>query len=121
MIPKATGYKINSNLFNYQCSHIWGHTKNPLLFESIWNICFVPRLYDPFTGHECSCGWNDEFSKLLRRDAHKLFKSIIDDYNKFVEDNSVAEKITYFSKNVSVELSDSFLKDALSEWSLISD
>lgn len=120
IIQNATGYKINSHLFNYQSSHIWGHTKNPLLFESAWNICFVPRLYDPLTGHECTCGWNDEFSKLLRQEAYIRFKNIIDDYNKFVEDNSVIEKIIYFSKNASTEISDNFLNDAISEWTNIS-
>lgn len=116
----ATGYKVNSNLFNYQCSHIWGHTKNPLLFESVWNICFVPRLYDPFTGHECSCGWNDEFSKLFRQKAYMRFKGIIDDYNKFIEETSVIDKIIEFSRKLSLESNDSFLKDSLSEWTHIS-
>ncbi|AET69328.1 hypothetical protein Desor_3879 [Desulfosporosinus orientis DSM 765] len=42
IISRLTGYKRNTNLFNYQVSHIFGKTKNIFLFEAPWNIALVP-------------------------------------------------------------------------------
>lgn len=51
-IEKFTGLKRNRDIFNYQVSHIFGRTKNIFLFEAPWNIAYVPKIMDPFTGHE---------------------------------------------------------------------
>jgi hypothetical protein len=37
---------------NYQISHLFGKTKNPLLFSAPWNFAYIPKYIDPFTGHE---------------------------------------------------------------------
>ena len=52
LIQRTTELKRNSDIFNYQVSHIWGHTKNIFMFEAPWNICYTPKIMDPFTGHE---------------------------------------------------------------------
>lgn len=52
LIQQLTGLERNKHLYNYQVSHIWGHTKNIFLFEAPWNICYMPKVMDPFTGHE---------------------------------------------------------------------
>lgn len=52
LIYKLTGYKRNNNIYNFQTSHIWGRTKNIFMFEAPWNICYTPKITDPFTGHE---------------------------------------------------------------------
>jgi len=119
IIQETTGYKINGNLFNYQCSHIWGNTKNPLLFEAVWNICLVPRLYDPLTGHECKRGWNEEFSKMLKIEAYNRFQDIIEDYNDFIDSNKIFKKIMEFSSMINENNRQEFLTDALNEWSYI--
>ena len=124
-ISAATGYRINKNLLNYQVSHIWGKTKNPILFESVWNICFVPRLYDPFTGHEASGGWNEEFIPLLNHFVFDKFEALISDYNQFVVENNIQSKINAFVDTLlsnarhSTELISRFRYDALNEWSLL--
>ncbi len=124
-ISDATNLKINDNLSNYQVSHIWGKTKNPVLFESVWNICFIPRIFDPFTGHECKGGWNDDFIPMLKRYVYDKFKSIIIDYNQFVLNNCLQDKINEFSNSLlasgkyDIKLIERFRIDALAEWGLI--
>lgn len=121
-ISNATGYRINSNLINYQVAHIWGRTKNPILFESVWNICFVPRLFDPFTGHECKGGWNDEFIPILNRFIYDKFENIINDYNQLITSNDIENKIENYvngllaSSVYDVDLINRFKNDAVAEW-----
>lgn len=55
VIEDCTGLTINKHIRNYQISHIFEErTHNPLLFTAPWMICYVPKILDPFTGHECS-------------------------------------------------------------------
>ncbi len=70
---------------NYQVSHIWGHTKNPLLFVCPWNICLVPKLFDPFTGHEAKGPLIQKFQKAFIDKAKGIYTDLICDYNYFVE------------------------------------
>lgn len=72
-------------LRNYQVSHIWGHTKNPLLFMAPWNICFVPKMFDPFTGHEAKGPLVDKFQKQFKDKAKNIYSDLIADYNDFIE------------------------------------
>ena len=124
-ISSATGHRINGDIQNYQVSHIWGNTKNPLLFESVWNICFIPRLIDPFTGHECSGGWNDDFIPLLREFVYSKYEDLIIDYNDFVTSYDIQQQIhNYVDRLLSAGTIDGalikrFEEDALSEWAPI--
>lgn len=125
-ISKATGHTINGDIFNYQVSHVWGKTKNPILFEAVWNICFVPRIIDPFTGHECKGGWNEEFIPKFKEHVYSSFEDVIEDYNQFIRNNNVQNKIREYVKklrkggNDDAKLIDRFEEDALGEWQLIS-
>ena len=124
-ISKNTGHKINEDILNYQVSHIWGKTKNPILFESVWNICFIPRLYDPFTGHECKGGWNEEFTVLLNHYIYDKYESIISDYNQFLSDNDIKNKINSFvdlqikQNQYDISTLERFKNDAPNEWEII--
>lgn len=72
-------------LRNYQVSHIWGHTKNPLMFVCPWNICFVPKMFDPFTGHEAKGPLVEKFQIAFIERAESLYADLIHDYNTFIE------------------------------------
>ena len=52
-------------LKNYQISHVFGRTKNPLAFCAPWNIVYIPKVMDPFTGHEAKGDYVTEFTNLL--------------------------------------------------------
>lgn len=92
-IQRLTGLKRNKDIYNYQISHIWGHTKNVFLFEAPWNICYTPKLMDPFTGHETKGSWPKEYQKIFLDRAFELYNPFVADYNKLIRDLGVDELI----------------------------
>ena len=95
-IQRTTGLKRNTDIFNYQVSHIWGHTKNVFLFEAPWNICYMPKIMDPFTGHETKGSWPIEYQKIFLERATELYKPFLADYNKLMKDLNVEELIDQY-------------------------
>ena len=55
---------------------------------------------------------------MLCQKAYDQFREIIEDYNKFIKDNHVIDKIESFLQNPpeEIEISEGFKKDVLSEW-----
>jgi hypothetical protein len=126
LIQELTGYKRNENLFNYQVSHIFGLTKNVFMFEAPWNIVWVPKLIDPFTGHETKLHWPVEYQKAFLTMVSKKYKAYIDDFNNIVEKESITEGIKEYCeflkvKNGHSRLLDQFQSDALKEFDQIVD
>ena len=66
---------------NYQISHLFGRTKNPLLFNCSWNIAYIPKYLDPFTGHETQGEHSSEFKDLILPLLKEKFSFYIKDYN----------------------------------------
>ena len=68
LISNLTGYSKQGNsckqIINYQVSHIFGRTKNLFAFTAPWNLAYVPKVIDPFTGHEAKGELVQEFSYL---------------------------------------------------------
>ena len=73
---------------NFQISHVFGRTKNVYTFTAPWNIVYIPKLLDPFTGHEAKGEMIEEFTKLFQRQTYKKYKKYIDDYNKIVSNKT---------------------------------
>lgn len=123
-LQRVTGHRLRSSLLNYQCSHIFGHTKNPLLFEAVWNICFTPKMFDPLTGHEAKGPWPLEYQMKLKSLVRSRFSSLISDYNTFIEEHNIEERIGAFVDSIAdeydAELLADFKRDALAEWQQIS-
>ena len=69
---------------NYQISHVFGRTKNPFCFTAPWNIVYVPKIVDPFTGHEAKGELVDEYTRLFQAQCYSKFSSLIDDFNSLV-------------------------------------
>lgn len=122
-LQAATGHRVNDTLYNYQCAHIFGRTKNPLLFEAVWNICFVPRIFDPLTGHEAKGAWPTEYQELLHQFVQRRFKRCICDYNSFLVEYKLQERIAEYVAQLAGEYDEDLIKrfkeDALSEWATI--
>lgn len=93
LIQRLTGLKRNRDIYNYQVSHIWGHTKNIFMFEAPWNICYTPKIIDPFTGHETQGIWPIEYKEHFIAMAYKLYKPFIDDYNQLLVEYDVKERL----------------------------
>ena len=105
-IEKLTELKRNKHIFNYQVSHIFGCTKNIFLFEAPWNICYVPKFMDPFTGHEAKGEYIANFQKRLFETAYKRYENIITEYNQTINELLITEKIEEYAKTLKREFSD---------------
>lgn len=121
LIQRTTKLKRNSDIYNYQVSHIWGHTKNIFMFEAPWNICYTPKIMDPFTGHETQGIWPAEYQKFFIAKATELYRPFLDEYNSIRKSLDIdkklqeyissqesvipAKKLVQFSKNAISELS----------------
>lgn len=100
VLQKLTGFNKKgkkANIRNYQVSHIFGLTKNPYAFCAPWNIAFIPKILDPFTGHESKSHLTDRVSGILRELAIKEYGKLIEEYNnEMIELN---DQINEFVKN----------------------
>ena len=76
------------HLMNYQVSHLWEkRTHNPLLFTAAWNIAWVPKYLDPFTGHETKGEHVVAFQKRFRQRNRERYGRQIAAYNAYVKAN----------------------------------
>lgn len=125
IISQLTGYKRNTDLFNYQVSHIFGKTKNLFLFEAPWNIAFVPKLIDPFTGHETKGVWPKEYQKLFLEYASGIYGKFIEEYNQIISRDVIIEGISAYidtlksQDSISRDILLQFEKDVRNELSVI--
>lgn len=107
--------KRNDNkntVMNYQISHIFDNTtKNPLMFESPWNIVYMPKILDPFSGHESKGDLTDLFKKTIKELTVSKFKIFIKDYNEILKKYSISSKINDFIELVKEDLDSKKLKD----------
>lgn len=124
LIEKSTGLKKNKTIYNYQVSHIWGKTKNVFLFEAPWNICYAPKIMDPFTGHEAMGDLPAEYKEAFIRKVYEIYENYIADYNRILVDNEVGEKLNEYlysiKNNLSTKEYERFCKDVKDELSPIS-
>ena len=85
LIEKNTIYRKNKNIFNYQVSHVFGNTKNVYCFTAPWNIVYIPKILDPFTGHEAKGEYIEEFKILFYNLILQKFSNEIEEYNNIME------------------------------------
>jgi len=98
IIRELTGYsKIKSSRYepirNYQISHIFGRTKNVFAFTAPWNIVYMPKMLDPFTGHEAKGELIDEYTALFQRQGYERFGRLIDDFNQLISSADFLDRL----------------------------
>ena len=86
LIEEFTGFKNNNNIHNYQVSHVFGCTKNVFAFTAPWNIVYIPKIIDPFTGHEASKNYAEEFKILFYNKIMNMFDKQINEYNGIMDE-----------------------------------
>lgn len=99
LIETLTGYMKKPKpgfkpIQNYQISHVFGRTKNALAFTAPWNIVYLPKLLDPFTGHEAKGDDVAEFTKLFQAQCYERFEDMILDFNEIMESDKLSSKLT---------------------------
>ena len=118
IIKKLSGLTRNKDIYNYQVSHIWGRTKNIFLFEAPWNICYTPKIIDPFTGHETKGDLPGKFQSYFFMYAQKRYRKFIDDYNSIIASFDIPSKIDSFCEAAGIT-DERFRDDAIAELSQI--
>ena len=98
LIRDLTGYsKTKSSkhepIQNYQISHIFGRTKNVFAFTAPWNVVYMPKMLDPFTGHEAKGPMIDEYKDRFQRQSFNHFESLITDYNELITSPKLVDAI----------------------------
>ncbi|MBN1637666.1 MAG: hypothetical protein JW866_01775 [Ignavibacteriales bacterium] len=110
MIQKLTGERKNKTIFNYQISHVFGNTKNVYCFCAPWNVVFIPKIIDPFTGHESKGEYVDTFQKRFKKIIYLKYRSYIEEYN--AEMKRIYPMVESWVKtNISSNEKESFLKE----------
>lgn len=123
LIQKLTGLKRNVDVYNYQVSHIWGHTKNIFMFEAPWNICYTPKIIDPFTGHETKGIWPVQYQNLFLSKVNILYEPFIREYNQILAELNIERRVSEYIFSLRGVVSDrelfQFAKDVTGELSPI--
>ena len=99
LIKSLTGYsKTQSSKFkpirNYQISHIFGRTKNVFAFTAPWNIVYMPKMLDPFTGHEAKGDLVDEYTALFQKQGYNRFEKLIEEFNEIMINPDFRERVS---------------------------
>jgi hypothetical protein len=84
---------LHEPIRNYQISHIFGRTKNVYAFTAPWNIVYMPKLLDPFTGHEAKGDLIDEYTELFQKQGYAKFAKLIDEFNEIVTNTVFIQKL----------------------------
>jgi hypothetical protein len=59
----------------------------------------MPKLLDPFTGHEAKGDMIDEYQKLFQQQSYDKFKPFIDEFNDIITDVNLVKSIeNYFEE-----------------------
>ena len=106
VIRNVTGYSKTKSakyepIRNYQVSHIFGRTKNIFLFTAPWNIVYLPKLIDPFTGHEAKGDLIDEYQTIFQQKSYAHFEALIADYNQIISEPSFQARIDTYLEDIS--------------------
>jgi hypothetical protein len=89
LMKQLTGFsKTKSSrhqiLRNYQVAHVFGRTKNVYAFAAPWNLVYIPKIMDPFTGHEAKGEAVERFTALFQKQTYDKFSNLIDEFNEIM-------------------------------------
>ncbi len=104
-----TEMRGKTKIMNYQISHLFGRTKNPLLFGCSWNIAYLPKYIDPFTGDETQGIYSKRFKEIFRPIIKEKFKFYINDYNEIIRNfinPHIKESLAFVKKECKLDKSD---------------
>jgi hypothetical protein len=101
-IKKDNGTK--RKISNYQVTHIFGRTKNPILFTAPWNIVWKSKMLDPFTGHESKGENTTDYKNAFLKKTKELYNEYINEYNILVSKYFTEEKIENAFNQMSLDL-----------------
>lgn len=123
LLEDCTGFKRSERISekynqirNYQVSHVFGRTKNPYAFTAPWNLAFVPKIVDPFTGHESKGELTNNFAKKFNNYFFEKNKDFIEEFNSIMTD--LHSKIDYYLANLSNTYGDEITETILHKFKM---
>ncbi|MDA2322670.1 hypothetical protein WMZ06_27155 [Bacillus sp. SW7] len=114
--------KKYEQILNYQVSHIFGRTKNPFAFNAPWNFVYLPKVVDPFTGHESHGTLKTAFSSQFKQHFYDKDKIHIEEFNKIMKElepkivDYVKDVDSKFSREYTDKMLQKFKKNVLEEF-----
>jgi len=116
IIRDLTGYSKSPSakheaIRNYQISHIFGRTKNVYTFTAPWNMVYLPKIIDPFTGHEAKGDMVDEYQAIFQQKSYARFEPLIEDYNKLITQPELTDRIAAYLEQMSSIMTDAKTMD----------
>ncbi|CCB92394.1 uncharacterized protein SALIVB_0048 [Streptococcus salivarius CCHSS3] len=90
MLSEYTDYSVTKSeekkiLKNFQTSHVFAKTKNCFAFTAPWNVVYLPKILDPFTGHEAKGEIKIKFERTLQKYFCKKYEVQIREFNSKME------------------------------------
>lgn len=86
-------------LQDYDLSHIWDATQNPLLYTLPWNYYFIPKMISPITDRNVRYDEKRIFLKKIMKKVIKEYSQEIEEYNKFMKENQ-NKIIKYYNEKI---------------------
>jgi hypothetical protein len=102
---------------NYQVSHIFGRTKNPFSFTAPWNIVYVPKIMDPFTGHESKGELTNVFQKQFLEKFYIYYQDYIEEFNEIM--HKLEPGLMHYLSEEKEVITDKFKEDVIQQFSPI--
>ena len=68
--------------------HIWGFTRNPFLYNSLWNVWYIPRYCSYLTDFDYGGDLGVKFRNEIKKYIIRNFKKEIIEYNKYMIKNA---------------------------------
>ena len=87
--------KYESIPHSYQCAHIFGRTKNPLLFTALFNLCFIPDMFASWTDDK-KYKDDNEYRLEFRK---QFYKKVLENYGRVIRSyNTDKDRIQMYEK-----------------------
>ena len=71
------------------------------MFTAPWNIVYLPKIIDPFTGHEAKSDMVDEYKAMFQKKSYSYFEPLIEDYNKLISDKEFKQRMYSYIEDIS--------------------
>ena len=97
-LVRVTG-KRKADLVNYQVSHIIQNARNPFLFCCPWNVVWMPKYFDPLSGHETKGDLPAAFTRILKNEQAKIYADYISDYNALIAQHDLHSKTVAYLRD----------------------
>ena len=74
-------------------------------------MVYLPKIIDPFTGHEAKGDMVDEYQAIFQQRSYARFEPLIEDYNKLIKQPELTDRIAAYLDQMSSMMTDAKTMD----------